>query len=529
MAINKGWHMKNRMPKDASFEDRVKWHIEHNKNCSCRPGFPKKLKEVMEKRVVIVGAGPGGLTAGMILANKGFAVEIFEKSGDVGGRNGHISSKGFKFDLGPTFLMLKPVLEEVFNEAGEDVHDYLAFYDLDPMYRLVFKNRSISISSDHKKMRAQIKKIFPGEERGFDMFLEEEKKRFEAAYPCLKIDYSAFYMMFNKHILRFLPKLSFPDSMHDALGRYFKEEDLKAAFTFQSKYLGMSPWHCPAAFMIIPYIEHKYGIQHVKGGLSEISQAMKRVILKKGGKIHLNSEVKKIEENCIILKDDKKVEADRIIVNADVGYAMKNLLKKKKDLSRKKFSCSTFMLYLGIDKKLDLEHHTIFFSDDYKRYVDSIFDEKVLDDDFSFYVRNASVTDKTLAPEGKSNIYVLVPVPNNSSGIEWNRIKREYRDKVIRKIEEKTGEKIEGHIVTEIVITPEDWEKKYNVFLGATFNLAHSLGQMLYFRPHNRLSKTLYLVGGGTHPGSGLPTIYESGRITADLVSKSCGQCKKTG
>jgi len=291
------------------------------------------------------------------------------------------------------------------------------------------------------------------------------------------------------------------------------------AFTFQSKYLGMSPLECPAAFMIIPFIEHNYGIQHVKGGLSEISVAMQKAFLKKGGKIHTDATVKEVNDGEIVLADGRRIAADKIIMNADAGYALKNLVKHR-DLSGKKFSCSTFMLYLGIEGQMDLEHHTIFFSDDYLKFLNSIFKTKTLADDISIYIRNASITDPTLAPSGKSNIYVLVPVPNNGSGIDWETEKIGFRKKVIEKINAKIGFDLEKRIVAERVITPADWENEYNVFLGATFNLAHSLDQMLYFRPHNRLSEKLYLVGGGTHPGSGLPTIYESGRITANLIAQ---------
>lgn len=471
------------------------------------------------KKVIIVGAGPGGLTAGMILANRGFEVEFFEKENKVGGRNGAIEKEGFKFDIGPTFLMLKPVLEEVFNEAGEDANKYLKFYELDPMYRLIFKNHSIDISPDHEKTRAEIERNFPGEGKGFDRLLKREKSRYEVAYACLKKDYSHFYKLFNWNLLKFIPKLSFPKSMHDELGVYFKNEDLKMAFTFQSKYLGMSPWQCPAAYMIIPYIEHHFGIQHVEGGLSEISEAMAKVVLKKGGKINLNSLVKEVGQKFVILENGEKITADEVIVNADAGYALKNIIKTK-DLGDKDFSCSTFMLYLGIDEELDWAHHTVWFSDDYKKFVDTIFNDKKVTSDFSMYIRNASVVDKTIAPKGKSNIYVLVPVPNNKSGIDWEKEKSQYRNQIIAKIKEKTGIDLEKRILTEEIITPSDWENRYNVFLGATFNLSHRLDQMLYFRPHNKQADNLYLVGGGTHPGSGLPTIYESGRIAADLISK---------
>jgi phytoene desaturase len=474
---------------------------------------------VNKKKIVIVGAGPGGLTAGMILSSKGYDVEIFEKEDKVGGRNAEIEINGFKFDTGPTFLMLKPVLDRVFNMSGEDINDYLKFYDLDPMYHLVFKDKEIRVSRDHNKMREEIKKNFPGEEKGFDLLLKKEKERFDVAYPCLEKDYSKFFNLFNKDLFKFIPKLSFPNSMHKELGKYFKSEDLKMSFTFQSKYLGMSPWDCPAAFMIIPYIEHNFGIYHVKGGLSQISEAMKKVILKNKGKIHLKSNVKKVMKNYITLEDNTKIDADKIILNADVGYAMKNLLKKK-DFKNKKYSCSIFMLYLGINKKVDLDFHTIFFSDDYKGFIEKIFKTNKLTEDFSMYIRNASLKDKTVAPSKNSNLYVLVPVPNNKSKIDWDKIKEDFKNKILDKIDQKTKMNVRKHIVAEHMITPKDWEEKYNVFLGGVFNLAHTLDQMLYFRPHNQLDKDLYLVGGGTHPGSGLPTIYQSAIIVSDLIEK---------
>lgn len=473
----------------------------------------------MKKKILIVGAGPGGLTAGMILAHRGYEVEIYEKEDRVGGRNASFDLQGFKFDIGPTFLMLKPTLDEVFREAGENSEDLLQFSDLDPMYHLVFKDHSLRISPDHARTREEIRRNFPGEEEGFDRLLIREKDRFAATYPCLKRDYSAWHKMFNRDLLHFLPKMSFPNSMYEELGTYFKSDDLKMAFTFQSKYLGMSPWECPAAYMIIPYIEHNFGIQHVRGGLSEISAAMAKVVAKNGGHIYLDSSVTEVKKKELVLAGGRVVKGDAVIVNADAGYAYKELIGRG-DLSQKDFSCSTFMLYLGVDQPLDWDHHTIFFSDDYKDFVDSVFIRKETTDDISIYARNASPLDPTLAPAGKSSLYILVPAPNNKSGIDWSVAAPRYRQRVLERLKEKAGIDLEKHILVEKMITPTDWEKDFNVFLGATFNLAHRLSQMLYFRPHNQLEKDLFLAGGGTHPGSGLPTIYESGRIAADLISK---------
>ncbi|MEJ6646027.1 MAG: FAD-dependent oxidoreductase, partial [Akkermansiaceae bacterium] len=185
------------------------------------------------------------------------------------------------------------------------------------------------------------------------------------------------------------------------------------------------------------------------------------------------------------------------------------------------------MLYLGIDKLYaDEPHHHVLFADDYQRNVDEIRGEKEISQDMSIYVRNSSVTDPTVAPEGHSQLYILVPTINCRHGHDWEATKKEYRDIVIKRIEERTGMKdLSKHIVAERILTPTDWEEDSNVFMGATFNLAHTMDQMLYFRPHNRLRgfDNLYLVGGGTHPGSGLPTVFESGRISSNLLCDAAG------
>jgi phytoene desaturase len=488
-----------------------------------------------KKKIIIIGAGPGGLTSAMILSKRGFDVHLYEKNGIVGGRNGCIINKGYKFDIGPTFLMMKFVLDEVFHEAGKDINNYLKFIKLDPMYRLIFSDKTIDVTDDHEKMREIIAKNFPGNEKGYDKLLEREKKRFEKMYVCLQKDYSKIKTMLHPDLLKALPYLSVTRSMYKELGRYFNNEDLKISFTFQSKYLGMSPWDCPAAFMIIPFIEHQFGIYHPIGGLSEISEAMAKVAKENGAKIYLNTPVKQLivlnkSVKGIELENGKKAYADEVIINADFGYAASklfppNVLKKysPKKLEKKKFSCSTFMLYLGVKKQYNLPHHSIVFSKDYNKYINDVFKKDDLLDDISFYIRNGSINDPTLAPKDKSNIYVLVPVQNKTKKVDWNKEKKKFRDLIIKSIMERTDMKdLDKNIEVEQIVTPDDWENSMNVHLGATFNLAHTLGQMLYFRPRNKFEEVdnCYLVGGGTHPGSGLPTIYESGRITSNIISK---------
>jgi phytoene desaturase len=490
-----------------------------------------------KKKVVIVGAGPGGLTSAMILAHRGFEVHVFEKGSRVGGRNASLEAGGHTFDVGPTFLLMKFVLDEMFGEVGRKSSDYLTFTKLDPMYRLRFGDTDMSISSDPGAMRAEIARLFPGEEEGYDRFMAEEGRRFTYLYPCLQKDYSSLAQFFHPTLLKALPHIPLQGSIFDQLGKYFKSEQLKLAFTFQAKYLGMSPWTCPAFFIMVPYLEHKYGIYHVEGGLSKISDAMARVVEEEGGSIHLNTPVSQVltkggSAYGVELASGETVIADEVIINADFAYAAQNLfapgvLKKytRQRLDAYEYSCSTFMLYLGLDRVYpELEHHTIVFANEYRKNIDDIFARKVLSDDFSFYVRSAVRYDKTLSPEGKSGLYVLVPAPNTSATVDWDAVKGEYRTKVIRALETRLGlSDLASHIEVERVLTPKNWEHDLNVYRGAVFNIGHQLSQMLYFRPHNKFEELshVYLVGGGTHPGSGLPTIYESARISANMLSRA--------
>ncbi len=492
-----------------------------------------------KKRIIIVGAGPGGLTSGMLLAHKGMEVIIYEKDPVPGGRNKALEIGDFTFDTGPTFLMLKTFLEDKFKATGRNASDYLNFMRLDPLYRLQFPDRALYPAVDKEEMKRQIGQTFPGNEAGFEKFMQREGKRFQRLIPCLQKDYSSPFSFLDPGLVKALPHLSLGSTIYKNLGKYFDSEDLKLAFTFQSKYLGMSPWECPALFTMLSYMEYAHGIYHVKGGLNKISDAMAKVCIEEGAQINYSQKVKKLlmkgdkgkTVKGVVLENGESVQADAVVVNADFGYAVCNLLPSDKlrkwaphKLEKKKFSCGTFMLYLGLDKIYEtLNHHNIIFADDYKSNVDIMFNDHKMTDDFSFYVQNASVTDTTLAPEGKSTLYVLVPVPNNRSAIDWDAERQSFRDKVIDRIAAKTEmEDLREHIEVEKIITPKEWEDEYNVYIAAEFNLAHNLSQMLYMRPHNEFEelKNLYLTGGGTHPGSGLPTIYESGRIVSDLISK---------
>jgi phytoene desaturase len=493
---------------------------------------------MVDKHVIVVGAGPGGLTSAMLLASRGFKVTVLEKAPVVGGRNAAINLGDFKFDTGPTFLMMKFVLDDVFRAAGRKSEDYLKFKSLEPMYQLCYDDGAILSWSDNARMRAEIARSYPGEEQGYDRFRAYEPVRFNRLYAMLSRDYTNFSDLLRADVFRAIPHLSLGRSLFDVISSYFKDEKLKLAFTFGSKYLGMSPWDCPGGYMMIPFVEHEFGIYHVMGGLCEISEAMAKVVREQGGDIRLNAPVKKLivegrAVKGVELESGERIAADEVIVNADFAYAMTHLVDRgwlrsytPERLAKKNYSCSTFMLYLGLDKVYDLPHHNIVFAKDYRANVTDIFKNFRLSGDTSFYLQNPSVTDPSLAPPGKSAVYVLVPVSNNKSHIDWGKEKEAFKERVLDTLEQRTPMKdIRQHIEAIKVITPADWEGQYNVYLGATFNLSHELGQMLYFRPHNQFEEldSCYIVGGGTHPGSGLPTIYVSGQISANLICRKYG------
>ncbi len=490
-------------------------------------------------RIGIVGAGPGGLTAAMILAHRGLDVTVFEREDAVGGRNAALHLGDYTFDTGPTFLMMRFVLDEMFAETGRRTEDYLEMTALDPLYRLKVAGRDLFPSPQLEVTKAEVRKHFPGNEDGVARFLKAEHARFERLLPCLQKDYSSLSAYFAPMFLKALPRMSLGRSVFQNLGRYFDDEALRICFAFQSKYLGMSPWDCPAFFTMLSFIEHAFGIYHVQGGLNRISHAMAKVVEEEGGKIRLSTPVSELlldgrRAVGVRLEEGSEERFDRVVVNADFGHAMNTLVPPDRlrrytpaKLKKWKLSCSTFMLYLGVNRTYpEHPHHNVIFADDYRRNVNEIADLGVLSEDPSFYVQNASVTDPTLAPEGKSAIYILVPCANRRAAIDWPAESAAYANKVLDLAEQRGGfsglrEGIEEMQVT----TPLDWQTRHSVYEGATFNLAHNIGQVLYFRPHNRFEDidNLYLVGGGTHPGSGLPTIYESGRISGNLLCRDLG------
>ena len=299
----------------------------------------------------------------------------------------------------------------------------------------------------------------------------------------------------------------------------------------------MSPFRCPSLFSILSFLEYEHGVFHPIGGCGAVSTAMARIAEEMGVEIHYEEPVESMEfagRRITAVKTARNCyEADATVVNADFARSMTRLVPdairrrwSDRKIASRRFSCSTFMLYLGIDGRYDdVAHHNIYLSEDYRQNLVDIEQRHALSADPSMYVQNASITDPSLAPRGMSTLYLLIPVTHRHPNVDWRREAPQFRDVALDQMERIGIKDVRKRIRYEKMLTPDDWQDSYEIYRGATFNLSHYLGQMLHMRPHNRFEdvERMYLVGGGTHPGSGLPVIYSSARITSDLLLEDLG------
>ena len=516
--------------------------------CATRfPGTTLTLRKnagfMSKRRVVIIGAGPGGLTSALQLAYGGADVTILESRPQVGGRCSSIYSYGFRFDTGPTFYLYPRILREIFQSIGRDIDVEIPMKRLDPQYRVSFgAGGHLDCTHDLAEMERQIAILSPKDVGALPRYLDHNRIKLAKFRPILESPFNSMLDLMRPSVLGAASLVKPWKTLGNELQSYFQDPRLVIAFSFQAKYLGMSPFRCPSLFSILSFLEYEYGVFHPLGGCGQVSERMAEVATELGCDVRTNEPVERLEFEgkrvTAVITAQGRYEADAVVINADFAHAMQKLvpdhLRKRwsnAKIEKKRFSCSTFMMYLGIRGRYDnLKHHTIHISKDYDRNLRQIEDEKILPDDPSIYVQNPSITDSSLAPPGKSTLYVLVPVPQISEHTPWDEKQtHEFRELTFKKLAEIGLGDLKERIEYEQIVTPNQWRDDFSVYRGATFNLAHNLGQMLHLRPHNKFEELdgLYLVGGGTHPGSGLPVIYESTRITCKQLLPALGLSAK--
>lgn len=491
------------------------------------------------QRVIVIGAGPGGLANAMLLAKAGFEVTVLERRDRVGGRTSALEADGFRFDLGPTFFLYPKVLRRIFASCGRSLDREVELMRLDPHYRLLFggEDTTLDVTPDPQAMRREIAKISPADGDRLEAYLDDNRRKLAAFQPVLESAFNSARDLLRLPLREVLPLLRPWASVDQDLSRFFSDPRIRLAFSFQSKYLGMSPFNCPSLFTILSFLEYEHGVFHPRGGCAAVTAAMARVAGELGADIRLNESVEAIrfegKRATGVKTPQGEYGCDALVINADFAHAMSNLVPNRlrrrwtdQKLAKKRYSCSTYMMYLGLDGNCpELAHHTIYLADDYRAHLEDIETHHRLSATPSFYVHNPAVTDPTMAPPGKTSLYVLVPVTHQHPNVDWSREQVSFRRLVLEQLTKVGVQDVERRIQFEKVVTPKDWESDLHIYRGATFNLAHSLDQMLHLRPRNRFEDldSVYLVGGGTHPGSGLPVIFESARVTTRLMAEDFG------
>ena len=489
-----------------------------------------------EKSAIIIGAGVGGIATGIYLAKNGYKVNIYEKNSSPGGRCGQLIRDGHRFDLGATMLLMPGIYREVFQSLGIILFENDSINPLEDLYEIYFDNgKSLIFSQDENKMKIQLEKIEKGS-------FEKSRKYVSNGYEIFQIgvnkligrNFDNLFQLVNFKNIGMLIKLKTYISNYEYVKKFFRHPHLRMAYTFQNIYVGQSPFHSPALFSMIPAAELTEGSFFPKGGMYSIVEKLISAAKKEGIKFHYNNPVSEIKVNGkraegIIQNDGSEIRADVIIANADLPYVYRKLLpdkRKSERLDKLKYSCSAICFHWGLDKVYpQIGHHSVFLSDNFHNGLDSIFKDKSVSSDPSFYVHAPVRTDPSAAPANHDTLTIIVGAGHvdKMKKQDWDYLKNRTRSAIIRRLKKQGLSDIEEHIKLEICYTPENWENACNISRGSVFgSLAHNIFQMGYFRPHNqhRRYRNLFFTGGSTHPGNGIPNVLLSAKLTAERILK---------
>ncbi len=484
----------------------------------------------MKRRVTIVGAGLGGLALAARLAHAGLEVEVFEKENAVGGRLGREAQDGFSFDIGPTILLFPDILRALFSDLGKDLAASLDLVRCDPNYRIHFRDGSdVTLMRDPARLRAELEQFSPGSSEGFFRYLRSADEKKKIAFDVfLERPFKRLRDMAHPKIVKGLMEGEAYRSVAAVASEHVADPRLHMALTFQTMYLGLSPYDAPALFGLLPSTELDEGIWYARGGLARISQALRDLAEEKGARIVCNAPVRSIvsergRATGLFLADGRFVSADVVVANADLPYVYRELLGRPL-LRPLSFTSSALVFLLGTRRRWDtLLHHNVFFGSDYEKAFRELFREHRIPRDPSFYVAEPSGTDPSVAPPGGSAIYVLLPVPHlHEKGPNWRdpALVSSLRDRVLDRLEAKVAPGLRESIVTEKVITPLDWQSRFSLEHGAAFGLAHTIDQVAALRPAQRDSAlgNLYFVGASTQPATGIPNILIGAKQVAERI-----------
>ena len=486
---------------------------------------------------VVIGAGLGGLSAAMRLGSKGYSVTVIDRLDRVGGRGSSVTKNGFRFDLGPTILTVPQVFEKLWKDCGKDFAGDVELVPLDPFYEIRWQDGSrFQVRSSEEEMLAEVTRNFPKDLKGYCKFLEDCEKRYVFGFEGLGRRPMNKIWDLLKEIPGFI-RLRADRSVYAHVSTRVKDPKLRMALSFHPLFIGGDPRNVTSMYILVSHLEKAFGVHYVKGGVQALADAMANVVKEQGGQVLLNSNVENItlskqKADGVMLENGLKLNADIVVSNSDPGWTYNKLLpnqKKRwteKKLKKSRWSMGLFVWYFGTKntkkKWQDVGHHTIMNGPRYRGLLADIFDRQFLADDMSIYLHRPSVTDPSVAPKGDDCFYALSPVPNlkTSNPIDWSKELEGYKNKM-RMVLEETIPGFSDAIIEEHILTPKDFEERYLSPYGSGFSLEPRIFQSAWFRPHNVSEdiENLYLVGAGTHPGAGIPSVVTSSEVLSQLVS----------
>jgi len=490
----------------------------------------------MNKKVIIIGAGIGGITTAIYLSRQGYKVVILEKNSFPGGRCASFEREGHRFDLGATLLMMPEVYRSIYGDFGTSLEEEMNLYRMDPVYSLRYANGTeLRFTSDLAEMRSQLEKMEPGSYPSFLRYMDESYRSYLLAMKrIIDVNYYNIFDFINIPNLIMLARTRAFSNHYKRSARFFSSEELRIAFTFQNIYVGQNPYHASAIFAMLPFLELTEGVWYPEGGMNSVVESLVKIAIEHGVEFRYKAGVEKIlaEHNRVtgvVLHQGEKEEADIVVSNADLPYVYNELLPESsyiRKLERMKYTCSALVYYWGMDKDFpELEQHNVFVSPDYKKNIEGVFrgDEQKYEP--SFYLHSPVKSDLTAAPAGQASVSIIVPLDylRRDKEYDWEKIRQENRRAVLTRLSEEGLPDFENHIKFESVYQPMTWKSVFNLSRGAIFgSLSHHLMQMGYFRPHNQHKryKNLFFTGGSTHPGNGVPMALLSAKLTAAKIRK---------
>lgn len=485
-------------------------------------------------KALVVGSGFGGLAAALRLRALGYDVTVLEARDELGGRASVFHRDGYTFDAGPTVITAPYLFEELFQLHGRKLEDYVELLPVDPFYRILFADgSSFDYVQETERLLAEIRRTNPRDVEGYLALAEQSKQIFQVGYEQLA------HVPFDSaaEMLKILPEMirlgSFR-SVYAMVAKYIEDERLRQVFTFQPLLVGGNPFRVTSIYALIHWLERKWGVFFAKGGTAALVRSLVNLLDERGVRIRRSAAVARIEVDerrrarAVILENGERIEAELVVCNADPSTVYGTMIEPRfrrkhtaAKLERRKQSMSLFVGYFGTDRTYDsLAHHTIILGPRYRGLLEDIFEHKVLAADFSLYLHAPARTDPSMAPPGHEAFYVLAPVPNNESGIDWNFEGPRYFQRLLAELERRVLPDLRRHLTTHFFITPDYFEHELRSKSGAAFGLEPTLLQSAYFRFHSRSEDVdgLYFVGAGTHPGAGLPGVLSSAKVLEQCV-----------